>query len=179
MQLVCKVDAVCIEHSHANAAPSAPASAGPIERSVWIRKRSLDLRFRINRRAAPPKRLTPSTPTTPENDDKADARRRPPTITLPSLNAWASCRGTRSCPFVAKVPFQVGPRFVKRKHSYDSFHGTSPIHESFSCKLVVTYRVLRMTRSHRGYSLDHNETRFASRESQSLFQSVATYRSIK
>ena len=40
---------------------------------------------------------------------------------------------------------QVGPRFVERTHSYDSFDGISYTHESFSCKLVVTYRVITIT----------------------------------
>jgi hypothetical protein len=62
------------------------------------------------------------------------------------LHACILCMQHAFLPFLEKVPIQVGPRFVKTTHSYDSFHGTSHIHESFSCKLVVTYRVMRMMR---------------------------------
>jgi hypothetical protein len=143
MQLVCRLDAasVPVEHSHANGPPSAPASAGPIECSICIRERSRDLRFRIDRPAAPPKKLTPSTPTNPENHDKADVRRRPPTITPPPCtHACVVCARHAFLPLLDKVPIQVGPRFVERTHSCDSFCGTTCTHGSFSCKLVVTYR---------------------------------------
>ena len=35
--------------------------------------------------ATPPKRLAPPTPTNPETDVKADAKRRPPTLARPSF----------------------------------------------------------------------------------------------
>jgi hypothetical protein len=37
----------------------------------------------------------------------------------------------------------VGPRFVETTLTYESFDGTHYILESFSCKLVVMYRVNR------------------------------------
>ena len=110
------------------------------------RRRSHDQRLHIGHPAAPPKRLAPPATTTPKNDVKADARRRPPTIARPSLHACILHMQHAFLRFLEKVPIQVGPRFVKTTHSYDSFHGTSHIHESFSCKLVVTYRVMQMTR---------------------------------
>jgi hypothetical protein len=104
--------------------------------------------------ATPPKRLTPPATATPTRDVKADARRRPPTITRPLLVRMRFVSRHAFLPCIEKVPIQVGPRFVKTTHSYESFHGTSRIHESFSCKLVVTYRILQMTRPHRGGSRD-------------------------
>lgn len=127
---------------------------------------------------AAPQCIAPPATATPTHDVKADARRRPPTITLPSLHTCALCRGMRSCPFVAKVPIQVGPRFVKRKHSYDSFHGTSRIHESFSCKSVETYRHSKMRGS---IALDCVITCGigAHREFQLSLQSATMYRVIQ
>jgi hypothetical protein len=124
------------------------------------------------------KRLLSPATTTPKNDVRADARRRPPTIARPSLYACSLCMQHAFLPFLEEVPIQLGPRFVKTTHSYDSFHGTLRTHESFSCKLVVTYRVLQMKRSHRGGSPDPKTPRCAWREAQSLFQSVAMYRVI-
>ena len=48
-----------------------------------------------------------------------------------------------SLPVIEKVPIQVGPRFGETTLTYDSFDGTHYILESFSCKLVVMYRVIR------------------------------------
>ena len=137
-------------HAPARAAdllePVAGANVEEMQLECSRRRRSLDRRLHIDRLAAPPKRLAPPATTTPKNDVKADARRRPPTIARPSLHACILCMQHAFLPFLEKVPIQVGPRFVKTTHSYDSFDGTSHIHESFSCKLVVTYRVMRMTR---------------------------------
>src|SRR5262249_55859179 len=46
-------------------------------------------------------------------------------------------------PLGNKFQIQVGPRFVETTLTYDSFDDTRYTLESFSWKLVVTYRVIR------------------------------------
>src|SRR5712675_2645366 len=74
------------------------------------RRRSHDQRLHIDHPAAPPKRLAPPATTTPKNNVKADARRRPPTIARPSLYACSLCMQHAFLPFLERSSNSTGAK---------------------------------------------------------------------